>query len=126
MLHSATRESEERISAHVHRNDGPLAFLIAIASEFTKLYTASEHGASKRHLVVFTSSPTSETSTSTTLVLVFGSEDVRAKEVGEAQKLKLGVKGGGKGLRRSGKQIGVWRLTKEGEMVSKAARGIPI
>jgi misacylated tRNA(Ala) deacylase len=119
LLHSAARESEERISTHVHRNDGPPAFLTAISSEFTKLYAASEH-ASKRYLVVFTSSPTSQTATSTTLVVVFGSEVVRAKEVGEALKLKLGVKGRGKGPRRIGKQIGVWRLTKEGEMVSKA------
>jgi hypothetical protein len=89
LLHSATRESEERIPAHVHRNDDPLVFLTAIASEFTELYTASEH-ASKQYLAVFTSSPTSQAATSTTPMLVFGSEDVRAKEVGEALK---GVKG---------------------------------
>jgi hypothetical protein len=68
--------------------------------ELTKLCTVSEH-APKQHLVVFTSSPTSQTATSTTPVLIdiFDSEDVRVKEVGEALKLRLGVKSGGKGLR---------------------------
>ena len=125
LLYSATRENKERISAYVHRNDDPLVFLTAIASEFIKLYTASEH-ASKQYLVVFTSSPTSQSATSTTLVLVFGSEDSRVKEVGEILKLKLGVKGGGKGPRWSGKWVGVWRSGKEGETVSKAVGGIPV
>ena len=125
LLYSATRENKERISAYVHRNDDPLVFLTAIASEFIKLYTASEH-ASKQYLVVFTSSPTSQSATSTTLVLVFGSEDSRVKEVGEILKLKLGVKGGGKGPRWSGKWVGVWRSGKEGEIVSKAVGGIPV
>jgi misacylated tRNA(Ala) deacylase len=62
---------------------------------------------------------------STTLALVFGSEDARVKEAGETPKLKLVVKGGGKGRRWSAKWEGVWRPTKEGGMVSKAARGIP-
>jgi misacylated tRNA(Ala) deacylase len=79
-LPSATQASEERTSAHVHRNDGPLMFLAAIASEFVKLYTASEY-ASNQYLVEYTSSPTSHTATSTTLVLVFGSEDICVKEV---------------------------------------------
>jgi misacylated tRNA(Ala) deacylase len=125
LFHLVTRATEERISVHVHQNDDPLAFLIAIASEFTKLWTASEH-ASKQYLVVLTSSPTLQTSTSTTLVLVFGSEDASVKEVGETLRLKLGVKGGGKGSRWSGKWAGVWKPAKEGELVSKAVRRIPI
>jgi hypothetical protein len=35
LLHSATRANEGRTSARVHRNDDPLAFLTAIASELT-------------------------------------------------------------------------------------------
>lgn len=125
LLHSVTRGNEERISVHVHRNDDPLAFLAAVASEFTRLWTASEH-ASKRHLIVFTSSPTAQTATSVTLVLAFGSEDASVKEVGETLKLKLGVKGGGKGPRWSGKWVGVWKHSGEGELVTEAVKGIPI
>lgn len=125
LLHSATLGNEERVSAHVHRNDDPLVFLTAIASEFTRLWNASEH-APKRYLIVFTSSPTSQTATSMTVVLVFGSEDASVKEVGEVLKLKLGVKGGGKGPRWSGKWAGVWRPAKEGELVSEVVRGIPV
>lgn len=124
-LHSATRANEQRLSMHAHRNDDPLVFLTAVASEFTRLWTTSGH-ASKHYLVVFTSSPTSQTAMSTTVVLVFGSEDGNVKDVGEILKLKLGVRGGGKGPRWSGKWTGVWRLTREGELVSKAAKGIPI
>ena len=125
LLQSATQVNEERFSAHVHRNDDPLAFLTSIASEFTGLWATSER-ASKQYLVVFTSSPTSQTVTSTTVVLVVGSEDSSVKEVGETLKLGLGVKGGGKGPRWSGKWTGVWRPGKEGELVGKAVRGILI
>ena len=113
-----------RLSAYVHRNDDSLVFLTAIASEFTKLWTASEY-ASKEHIIVLTSSPTSQTTASLTLILVFGSADAIVKEVGETLKLGLGVKGGGKGSRWSGKWTGVWRPTKEGELVDRAVRGLP-
>ena len=125
LLHTVSQVNEERASAHFHRNDDPLAFLTAIASEFTKLWTASER-ASRQYLVVLTSSPTSQTASSSTLVLVFGSEDTGVKAVGEVLKLKLGVKGGGKGPRWSGKWTGVWKPAKEGELVDNAVRGIPI
>ena len=124
ILSSITQEDGERFSAHVHRNDDPLAFLTAISSEFAKLWATSEH-ASKEYLIGLTSSPTSQSASSTTLVLVFGSEDARVKEVGDTLKLKLGVKGGGKGPRWSGKWTGVWRPAKEGELVGKVVRGIP-
>ncbi|KAF9646955.1 alanyl-tRNA synthetase domain-containing protein [Thelephora ganbajun] len=125
LLHSVTQVNGERFSAHVHRNDDPLVFLATIASEFTRLWIASEH-TSKQYLLVFTSSPTSQTTTSTTLVLVFGSEDASVKEIGETLKLKLAVKGGGKGPRWSGKWTGVWKPAKEGELVDKAVGGVPI
>ena len=125
LFHSVTQANEEKVSVHVHRIDDPLVFLTAIASEFAKLWTASEH-APKQYVIVFTSSPTSQTVTSTTLVLVIGSEDVCVKEIGETLKFKLQVKGGGKGPRWSGKWVGVWKPAKEGELVRKAVRGIPI
>jgi len=123
LLRMMAQVNEERSSAHVHRNDDPLAFLSAIASELTRLWAASEH-ASKKYLIVFTSSPTSQTATSTTVVLVVGSEGASVKEVGEVLKLKLGVKGGGKGPRWSGKWTGVWKPAKEGELVGKVVNGI--
>lgn len=122
---AAAQANEERFSTHIHRNDDPLAFLSAIASEFAKLWDTSEH-ASKQYLIALTSSPTPQTTASSTLVLVFGSEDARVKELGETLKLKLSVKGGGKGPRWSGKWTGVWKSAKEGELVDKAVRGTPI
>jgi misacylated tRNA(Ala) deacylase len=124
VLHSITHVKGERFSAYVHRNDDPLAFLTAISSEFAKLWAASAH-ASNEYLIGLTSSPTSQSATSSTLVLVFGSEDGSVKEVGETLKLKLGVKGGGKGPRWSGKWTGVWRPAQEGELVSKTVKWIP-
>lgn len=120
---SIPRGNEERLSAYIHRNDDPLAFLTAISSEFVKLWATSER-ASKQYLIGLTSSPTSQSTTSSTLVLVFGSEDASVKEVGETLKLKLGVKGGGKGPRWSGKWTGVWKPAKEGALVNQAVRGI--
>jgi misacylated tRNA(Ala) deacylase len=125
-LPSAIRANEERTSAHVHRNDDPLVFLTtSIASEFVNLYTASDY-ASKQYPVVFIPSPTSHTATSTTPVLVFGSEDVRVKGAEETLKLKIGVEGGGKDPQWRGKWVGVQRPAKEGETVSEAAIGIPV
>jgi hypothetical protein len=40
-------------------------------------------------------------------MLVFESEDVHVKEVGETLKIKLGVEGECKGPQRSGKWVGV-------------------
>ena len=125
LFHSMNQANEENVSAYVHRNDDPLAFLAAIATEFTRLWTVSEH-ASKQYLVTFTSSPTSKTATNMTVVLVFDSEDANVKEVGEILKLKLRIKGRGKGPRWSGKWTGVWKTAKEGELVDKTVRGIPI
>lgn len=125
LLQSAAQASEDRFSTHVHRSDDPLVFLTSIASEFVGLWTASEH-ASRQYLVVLTSSPTSQTATSTTVVLVVGSEDASVKEAGEVLKLKLGVKGGGKGPRWSGKWTGVWKPAKEGEIVGEVVKGLSI
>jgi hypothetical protein len=66
---------------------GARAFLLATQCLRTRLETAL---GSIYFLTHFTNA------TSTTLVLVFGSEDVRVKEAGETLKLRLGVKSGGK------------------------------
>ena len=60
------------------------------------------------------------------MVLVIGPEDANVNEVGEILKLRLGVKGGDKRPRWSGKWTGVWKPAKKGELDGQAMRGIPI
>ena len=70
------------------------------------------------------SSPSAQTTTSTTVVLVFGSDDKLVKEVGEGLKAKLNVKGGGKGPRWSGKFTSVWKDAREGAVVESLLGGL--
>ena len=109
---------------HYHRVDDPsraLAFLQSIATAFIACASslAEATGHAQPYTIVFTSSPPEKRSTSVTTVLVLGSDDGRAKAVGEALKAQLGVKGGGRGERWSGKWIGVWREAKEGATVGE-------
>ncbi|KAK1224395.1 hypothetical protein PQX77_012691 [Marasmius sp. AFHP31] len=102
---------------YVQRTDdggNSLGFLSAIAFAFS---SSTAESASGRYLIVLSSSPSSQTATSTTLVMVSGSDDALVKAAGEALKERLGVKGGGKGPRWSGKYTGVWRENKEGNAV---------
>lgn len=110
----------ESVVMHKHRVDdsaNPLAFLTSISTVF--MTDAATRSPAPSYTLVLSSSPSAQTSTSTTIVMVFGSDDKRVKEVGEALKAKLGVKGGGKGSRWSGKFTGVWRAAKEGSVVSE-------
>ncbi|KAG6814216.1 hypothetical protein H0H92_000893 [Tricholoma furcatifolium] len=105
---------------HIHRTDdtgNALAFLSAIALAFTTLTT-------QPHLICLTSSPSSQTATSTSIVLLFGSDDKQVKEAGDALKSNLGVKGGGKGTKWSGKFTGVWRDSKESATLDEALSGL--
>ena len=113
------------MSAHIHRNDNPLVFLAAIAPESSPSSIPPPNTLQNSASLNTPPRPL-HTATSTTLVLVFGSEDVRVKEVWETLKLKLGVKGGGEGPRWSGRWVGVWRPAKDGGVVGRAAGGIPI
>ncbi|KAG5639013.1 hypothetical protein H0H81_007921 [Sphagnurus paluster] len=93
---------------HIHRVDDSsnvLGFLSAVSITFTNLVAPD----AKQYLIVLTSSPSSQTTSSTTVVLLFGSSDRHVKKIGDGLKSKLGVKGGGKGLKWSGKYVGVWR-----------------
>ncbi|GLB33757.1 putative tRNA synthetases class II (A) [Lyophyllum shimeji] len=97
---------------HLHRTDDSanvLGFLSAISFAFTNAAASTANP----HLVVLTSSPSSQSASSTTVVLLFGSDDKKVKEAGEGLKSRLGVKGGGKGTKWSGKYTGVWREAKE-------------
>ncbi|CDO71386.1 hypothetical protein BN946_scf184908.g144 [Trametes cinnabarina] len=110
----APREGGELVLRR-HRTDDSataLAFLSAISTAFVSKHV--ESGSTSPYLVVLSSSPSAQTSASTTVVLVFGSGDQKVKDVGEALKAKLNVKGGGKGPRWSGKFTGVWKDGREG------------
>ncbi|KAL7282265.1 hypothetical protein ACG7TL_003734 [Trametes sanguinea] len=100
---------------HRHRTDDSataLTFLSAIATAFVNKVVEKEVTAP--YLVVLSSSPSAQSVTSTTVVLVFGSDDKKVKEVGDELKAKMNVKGGGKGPRWSGKFTGVWKDAREG------------
>ncbi|EMD40847.1 hypothetical protein CERSUDRAFT_111427 [Gelatoporia subvermispora B] len=103
---------------HRHRTDdsaNALAFLSAISSAFANEFAAVSPAPS--FLVVLSSSPSSQTTSSTSVVLIFGSDEQKVKAVGEGLKSKLGVKGGGKGPRWSGKFTGVWKDSREGATI---------
>ena len=115
-----TSADAANVVVHKHRADdsaNPLAFLTAISTAF--MTEAATREPVPSYTIVLSSSPSMQTATSTTIVMVFGSDDKRVKEVGEALKAKLGVKGGGKGSRWSGKFSGVWKDAKEGGMVNE-------
>lgn len=115
----------EGAAEHRHRTDeaaNPLAFLNAISMAFAKEVAARADV--PPYLIVLSSSPSVQTGTSTSVVLVFGSDDAKVKEAGDALKAKLNVKGGGKG-RWSGKFTGVWR-EKESKLVEEALAALRI
>ncbi|KAK0230890.1 ThrRS/AlaRS common domain-containing protein [Armillaria fumosa] len=95
---------------HIHRTDdssNALGFLSMISVTLSD--ALKETTAVRRFVIIFSSSPSSQTSSSTTVVMAIGSDDKLVKEVGDILRAKLGVKGGGKGLKWSGKFIGVWK-----------------
>ncbi|KAJ7700038.1 alanyl-tRNA synthetase domain-containing protein [Mycena rosella] len=99
---------------HIHRTDDSgtvLPFLTAISSAFSEAVAKS--GIQVPYLVILSSSPSAQMATNTNVVFILGSDDRRVKEVGGALKAKLGVKGGGKGLKWSGKFTGVWKNGRE-------------
>ena len=101
-------------------SSNPLGFLSSISMAFSNEISSREQPTP--HLVVLSSSPSSQNSTSTTVVMVFGSDEKRVKEVGDVLRSKLGVKGGGKGPRWSGKFTGVWKANKEGALIEETIR----
>jgi len=107
-------------SIHLHRLDDSstaLGFLSSIATVINN--KAEEHLSSRPYLVILSSSPSAQTQSSVSTVLVVGSDDKAVKQAGDQLKAKLGVKGGGKGPRWSGKFIGVWKAVKEGATVAE-------
>ncbi|KAJ8086559.1 hypothetical protein PM082_005382 [Marasmius tenuissimus] len=121
----ALKSSEKGLfKKHIQRTDdggNSLGFLSAIAFAFSSAATEARVG---RYLIILSSSPSSQTTTSTTLVMVSGSDDALVKAAGEALKARLGVKGGGKGPRWSGKYTGVWRENKEGGVLENLLKDL--
>ena len=119
---TAPRESGA-IVLHKHRTDDSATALAFLSSITTAFSTRVKEGVP--FLLVLSSSPSAQTSTSTTVVLIFGSDD-KVKEVGDELKAKLNVKGGGKGSRWSGKFTGVWKDAKEGQAVESVLQSVQI
>lgn len=116
----ASAGGEAQVVLHKHRVDdsaNPLGFLTSISTIF--MDQAAARSDPLNYLIVLSSSPSLQTTTSVSTVMVVGSDDKKVKSVGEALKSKLGVKGGGKGLRWSGKFIGVWKETRDGAVVDE-------
>jgi misacylated tRNA(Ala) deacylase len=94
--------SEGKVYAkHIHRTDDggtPLQLLTSIANGLPP---------SGPHLVVLSSAPTIQSAATSSVVLVFGNDEKQVKAVGDGLKNELGMKGGGKGPRWSGKGTGV-------------------
>lgn len=117
LLIELKKSAESDFVKHYHRTDDParaLGFLQSIASAFI-----SSSPTEAKYTLVLTSSPVEKRSTNVTTVLVLASNDERAKATGDALKTRLGVKGGGRGVRWSGKWTGVWREGKEGSTVGE-------
>ena len=114
---------------HEHRTDdsaNALGFLSAITQAFANRVGEREKSGEKgiQFLLVLTSSPSAQTTASSTVVFVFGSDDKQVKQVGDELRGKLNVKGGGKGTRWSGKFTGVWKDSREGAAVASVLESI--
>lgn len=112
---------------HYHRTDDPsraLTFLQSITSSFLSSLPSGSSEVTSPYILILTSSAAAQTSSSTTSVLVLSSDDDRTKTVGDALKAKLGVKGGGRGVRWSGKWTGVWKETKENVLVEEILQNL--
>ncbi|KAL6309739.1 alanyl-tRNA synthetase domain-containing protein [Sparassis latifolia] len=120
LVNQSLIKDDREILLHRHRTDdspNALGLLSAISTAFVNEITSTAD--SPPFLVVLASSPSSQTTSSTSVVLIFGSDDKRVKEVGEGLKAKLDMRGGGKGTRWSGKFTGVWREGREGASVAE-------
>lgn len=108
-------DSSKTFFKHVHRMDDTLGLLNSICTALAEV--------SSPHLLVLSSSPTAQSATSLTILLVFGSDTAKVKEVGNALKSKLNAKGGGQ-ARWSGKFTGVWLDHREGNIVDEVLASI--
>ena len=104
---SAANEGEV-FAHHLHRTDdsnNSLAFLSSIGTS-TLTLTA---GVAKPPIFVLSSTPSAQTTSTVSTVLVTSHDANLVKAAGDLLKANLGVKGGGKGTKWSGKYVGVWK-----------------
>ena len=112
---------------HLHRIDdsnNALGFLSSIAFAVTDMVSTISAPTSKSYVVILSSSPSAQATNSVSTVLILGSNDAEVKAAGEGLKAKLGVKGGGKGSRWSGKFVGVWKENRENAGVMAVLHGL--
>jgi misacylated tRNA(Ala) deacylase len=94
------------------------AFLQAVILAFTA-YVPEQAETTCQFMLLLVSSPSSQTPSSTSVVMLFGSEENRVKTVSDELKKQFKtLKGGGKGSRWSGKFVGVWLADREGKTAS--------
>ncbi|OCH92210.1 ThrRS/AlaRS common domain-containing protein [Obba rivulosa] len=108
-LAAAVTDGQDDGVLHLHRTDdsvNALGFLSSIATALASEIASAPSPPS--FLILLSSSPSVQTSTSTNVMMIFGSDEQKVKAVGEGLKGKLAAKGGGKGSRWSGKSSGVW------------------
>ncbi|KAF9247254.1 hypothetical protein BU15DRAFT_70081 [Melanogaster broomeanus] len=118
LLEELGQASDRVFFKHIHRVDdsvNPLGFLSTVASAFAGVAPSES-----QYLLILSSTPSSQSATGTNVLLILGSDDKQVKAAGEQLKGKLGVKGGGKGTRWSGKFTGVWKEGREDAVVSNA------
>ena len=111
------------LKKHLRRTDdtpGALAFLTSIAAVFER----DERSKGRPYLIVLSSTPSAQTSSSVSVVSVFGSDEKQVQAAGAALKAKMGVKGGGRGPKWTGKFTGVWKAGREDAMVEEALAGV--
>lgn len=107
--------ADELYKHHIHRTDdtgNALGFLTSIAFSLGAVVPPGTEGV-RPFVIVLSSTPSTQTTTTISTVLVVGTEDAKVKVVGDALKTKLAIKGGGKGTRWSGKFTGVWKESRE-------------
>jgi len=127
MLGALYANSGVKFKIHNHRMDdtnNALGLLSSISTAFGGEIAAAPGTPVPPYLLVLSSSPSSQTPSSTSVVLVFGTDEKDVKAVGDLLKSKLGVKGGGKGTKWSGKFTGVWREAREGVEIDEILKGI--
>ena len=119
-----TRDGAGSWKKHLHRTDdssNPLGFLSSIA--FAISDDVKARGIVSSYLIVLSSSPSAQTPNSLNTILVTGPDEQKVKELGNMLKTKLGIRGGGKGSRWSGKLTGVWKDTIETVEVDRYLEG---
>lgn len=123
----ASKADGSLFTKHIHRIDdsgNALGFLSSVAFALTNYLSGKD--AVKPFLIIFSSSPSTQTINSLTTVLVLGSNDMQVKELGDKLKTTISVKGGGKGFKWSGKYLGVWKESKESVLIEDILNAIAV